>query len=289
MIWLIGNKGMLGTDVETGLKQNNIEYFASDVEVDIGNYNELKDFSINKNINWIINCAAYTAVDNAEDNAEAAYKINSEGAKNIALIAKENNAKLIHISTDYVFSGEKEGAYLETDASNPTGVYAKSKNEGEINISKVMNEFFIIRVAWLCGVHGKNFIHTILRLLKEKESLKVVNDQFGTPTFTFDTAKLIMKIINENRDEYGIYHFTNEGKTNWYEFAELIKVKALSYGVISKNTPIFPIRTEEFPTKAKRPKNSYLSKEKVKNTFKFEIPDYQVSLDTFFKFLLKNS
>ena len=222
MIWLIGNKGMLGSDLEIKVRDAGIEYFASDIEIDITNIESMRKYLKDKKIKWIINCSAYTAVDKAEDEPEKAFKINSEGVLNIARLAKENNAVLIHISTDYVFDGNKEGAYTEEDKTNPVGVYGKSKLEGERNIVKALPEYFIIRTAWLYGRNGNNFVHTMLRLFSDRNELKVVQDQFGSPTNAKDLADVIVNIVKNNSDKHGIYNFTNNGRTNWYEFASTI-------------------------------------------------------------------
>jgi dTDP-4-dehydrorhamnose reductase len=272
MIWLIGNKGMLGTDVELLLKDKN--YIASDNEIDITNINVLKNFIKDKNIDWIINCASYTAVDNAEDEIEQAFTINSMGVFNLSEIAYRNRIKLIHISTDYVFDGTVETKYHENSVPNPINIYGESKLDGEINIKRILTEFYIIRTAWLYGEYGNNFVKTILKLLKEKDSINVVSDQFGSPTYTKDLANVILKFI-DIKPEYGIYHYTNEGKISWYEFAkEICKLANLT-------TQINPIPSNEYPQKAKRPKNSYMSKDKIKQYV--EIKDWRESLEKFIK------
>ena len=281
MIWLIGNKGMLGSDVESLLKQNEFEHLSSDLEVDITNYEQLKDFVNDKKIDWIINCAAYTAVDRAEDEPDKAFLINAKGVLNIARIAKEKGAILIHISTDYVFDGNKEGTYTDKDKPNPTGVYGKSKLQGEIYIQDVLTRYYIIRTAWLYGLHGNNFVYTMLRLFKEKESVKVVSDQWGSPTYAKDLAKAIVKILKSKHNSYGIYHFTNEGKTNWYEFAKAIYIRSKGMGIINRDIKIVPISSTEYPTKAKRPKNSYLSKDKIKRIFNIHINHWEDALNDF--------
>lgn len=283
MIWLIGNKGMLGSDVDFFLKETHKDYTASDIEVDITDLEQLKRFISDKKIDWIINCSAYTAVDKAEDEPEKAFKINTEGALNIAKIAREKEAKLIHISTDYVFDGEKNGSYTEDDDPNPMGAYGKSKLEGEKNIQNLIEKYFIFRTAWLYGKNGNNFVYTMLRLFKEKEAVKVVSNQWGTPTHTKDLAGTIIKIIQDKSDKYGIYHFTNEGRTNWYEFAKEIYERAKKHKLIKKNINIIPITTEEYPTKAVRPKNTYMSKEKIKSSFGLNIRDWGNSLEDFLK------
>ncbi len=283
MIWLIGNKGMLGSDFEKGIKDSGLQYVASDREVDITDLGVLRDFTKDKSVEWIINCSAYTAVDKAEDEKEIAFKINADGVLNITKIAKELNAKLIHISTDYVFDGESESALFEDDATGPIGVYGDSKLAGEQNIVNNYDKFFIVRTAWLYGKNGNNFPYTMIRLFKEREVVKVVSDQFGTPTYTKDLAELILTIVKKDSASYGIYHFTNEGRTNWHLFAKKIYELSCEAGIVDgdKKLEIVPIKTEEYPTKAKRPKNSYLSKEKVKKTFGITISQWEDSLKKF--------
>ena len=224
MIWLVGNKGMLGREVESLPQNKELPYIASDQEIDITNLDELRIFSADKPISWIINCAAYTAVDKAEDEPvpDLAFKINAAGPHNIAEIANNKGAKLIHLSTDYVFDGTKTGAYVETDPPHPLGVYAQSKYQGEVNFAETLSEYFIIRTAWLYGKQGNNFVTTMLRLFKERDEVSVVGDQWGSPTYAPDLAAVILKIISLNSDAYGIYNFTNEGKITWYDFAQEI-------------------------------------------------------------------
>jgi len=281
MNWLIGNRGMLGSDVEKTLKENNMDFIATDLEVDITDFDKLQNFTKNKNINWIINCSAYTLVDKAEDQPELAFKINAEGVLNIARIAKDLNSKLIHISTDYVYDGKKENPYVEEDKTNPLGVYGKSKLEGEKNIINVFINYFIIRTAWLYGQNGNNFVYTMLRLFKNNNVVKVVSDQWGSPTYTKDLAQIILNIIKNKSINYGVYHFTNNGKTNWWEFAKEIYLKAKSLKLIDRAIDILPIKTEEYPTKAIRPKNSYLSKEKIKKVLDVDIRNWKNALDDF--------
>lgn len=281
MIWLIGNRGMLGYDVEMLLSTRKFHYIGTDIEIDITNFNKLKEFVSKKEIEWIINCAAYTAVDKAESEKQKAFLINGESVKNIALIAKEKNAVLIHISTDYIFDGKNSIPYNEEDKPNPLSVYGKSKLKGEEYVKEILEKYFIIRTSWLYGKNGKNFVYTMLKLFKERKEIKVVNDQFGAPTYTKDLANVIIKIIEENFCKYGIYHFTNEGSTTWYEFAKTIYRIAKEKGIITKNVKILPIRTEEYPTLALRPKFSVLSKEKIKKNLSITIRDWSEALKDF--------
>jgi dTDP-4-dehydrorhamnose reductase len=247
MIWLIGNKGMLGNDVEKLLKERGLTYWVSDKEVDISDYKALEKFGKDKTIKWVINCAGYTKVDKAEEEIDEAFRINKDGARNIALFSAKRQIRLIHISTDYVFDGRKEGnaiLYREGDKTNPINIYGKSKLAGEEEIKNILEEYFVIRTAWLYGLKGNNFIYTMLRLFKERDLVKVVEDQWGSPTYTVDLAKVISKTIEDDSVSYGIYHFTNEGMTSWYEFARTIfeKVKKLKLIEGNKRVVIQPIK-----------------------------------------------
>lgn len=272
---------MLGTDVEQKLKASAFDYSASDMDVDITDIGALRNFSKDKKIEWIINCSAYTAVDKAEDEAGKAFKINADGAGNVALVAKERKAKLIHFSTDYVFDGTKSEAYIENDMTGPIGVYGRSKLKGEENILQTLSEHFIFRISWLYGHHGANFVHTMLRLFGERDEVRVVNDQWGSPTFAEDVADLIIKIIRENSTAYGIYHFTNGGRTTWYEFTREIHRLAKEIGLKKNDIKITPVSTAEYPTKAKRPANSCMSKTKIEKTLGVKIRPWQESLVEF--------
>lgn len=280
-VWLIGNRGMLGTEMETLIKEKNLSYFATDREVDITDKESLMAFvqeRPEKKIDWIINCSGYTAVDKAEDEPDLAYRINAEGVLNIAQTANSLGASLIHISTDYVFNGEKESGYSEEDEPAPLGVYAKSKLQGEEHIMSSLKRYFILRTAWMYGRHGENFVYSMLKLFEQRNTVKVVSDQWGSPTYAGDLAQIILKIIQAGNAKYGIYHYTNEGKTNWYEFAREIYDLAKSKGLIEKEVQIIPITTEDYPTRAKRPKNSYLSKAKIKKTWGISIRSWQEAL-----------
>ena len=285
MIWLIGNKGMLGNDIEKLLKKRGIVYCASDREVDIIDYKALDKYVKDKEIRWIINCAGYTRVDKAEKEIEESFKLNRDGVRNLALFANKRKIKLIHISADYVFDGLKERTtgYSEDDKANPINIYGKSKLAGEEEIKKILVENFIIRTAWLYGKEGNNFVYTMLRLFKERDLIKVVDDQWGSPTYTVDLAEVILKIIEDDSLSYGIYHFTNEGVTNWYAFTQLIYDKAKRLGILDNNSQveIKPIKTDEYPTLAKRPGYSVLSKDKIKKEFNLKIRSWEEALEDF--------
>ena len=286
MIWLIGNKGMLGNDVEKLLKERGLTYWASDKEVDISDYKALEKFGKDKKIKWIVNCAGYTKVDKAEEEIDDAFRINKEGIRNIALFSAKRQIRLIHISTDYVFDGRQEGnavAYSEDDKTNPITIYGKSKLAGEEELKKILVEYFILRTAWLYGLQGSNFVYAMLRLFKERDVVKIVEDQRGSPTYTVDLAGAILKIIEDDSVNYGIYHFTNEGIANWHEFARVIYKKTKKLGLIedNKKVEIQPIKTKDYPTVARRPKYSVLSKEKIKKEFNIKIRDWDEALEDF--------
>ena len=283
MIWLIGNKGMLGSDIEKLLKKREMEYCASDREVDIIDYKALDKYVKDKEISWIINCAGYTRVDKAEEEIEESFKLNRDSVRNLALFSKKGKIKLIHISTDYVFDGRKKGTagYGEDDKTNPINIYGKSKLAGEEEIEEVSEEYFIIRTAWLYGKEGNNFVYTMLRLFKESDLVKVVEDQWGSPTYTVDLAEAILKIVENDFKKYGIYHFTNEGVTSWHEFAQVIYNKAKRLGLIegNKKVVIRPIKTEDYPTAARRPRCSVLSTEKIEKEFNLKIRAWDEALE----------
>ena len=290
MIWLIGNKGMLGTELTLLLESRGLAYIGTDCELDICSKEALFSFVENqkKPITWLINCAAYTAVDKAEDDRENCRLLNTEAAGNVACIANKINAGLIHISTDYVFNGKGNRPYTEEDATDPVGVYGLTKRDGETKVLKENPESYIFRTAWLYGKHGNNFVHTMLRLMKERESISVVNDQRGSPTWTYDLAEAIITIISlvnkGNIIPYGIYHFTNEAELTWFDFAREIYSQGRVLGILTKDCEVKPCSSDEFPAKVTRPAYSVMDKTKIKNALGINIPVWNDSLR---KFLLE--
>ena len=282
MIWIIGNNGMLGKELSLLFDSCNLSYIGTDKEIDITNVTALQKFAMGKDITWIVNCAAYTAVDKAEEERDLCYKINVTGSENIAKTAKEINSKLIYISTDYVFDGSKNSAYNEEDKVNPLSVYGKTKLEGEIKIMENNEKSVILRTAWLYGQHGKNFVFTMLNLMKTKEEIGVVSDQWGAPTWTKDLAEAIFTIIKKDISVYGIYNASGEGKTNWHEFAKEIQEIAYQKKILNNKIKINSLTTNEYPTKATRPMYSLLNKAKLKNTFGFVFQEWRESLNNFF-------
>ncbi|MDR2600874.1 MAG: dTDP-4-dehydrorhamnose reductase [Spirochaetaceae bacterium] len=285
MIWITGSSGMLGRETALAFDKYNLPYIASGSSIDITDYKSVTAFTAGKSISYILNCAAYTAVDKAEDEIEKCEAVNSIGPENIAKAASKINAKLIHISTDYVFNGEKKTPYKETDAASATGVYGRTKFEGESNVLRVLPQSWIIRTSWLYGAFGGNFVFTMLRLFNERDEIKVVNDQFGCPTWTGDLAEvisvLIMRDKNKKSAPFGVYHFSNEGFCTWFEYAKKIYEYAVELNLTSKGCVIHPCTTLEYVTKAKRPKYSVLDKSKIKPALGVDIPDWQFSLKKF--------
>ena len=234
MIWLIGCKGMLGTEIARQFKENNIEYAGTDIDVDITNPEALDKFASSlNNLQYIINCSAYTAVDKAESDIELATKLNVNGPENIAAVAKKYGAKMIHISTDYVFDGTGNTPRTEDMPIAPIGVYGVTKADGEKAVAATTKEYYILRTAWLYGWAGKNFVYTMIRAMNTHDAVKVVNDQKGTPTFAGDLAGVIIKIIQKNDVPYGIYHCTDLGEITWWDFTNEIKRQGIEKGWVT--------------------------------------------------------
>jgi dTDP-4-dehydrorhamnose reductase len=282
MIWLIGNKGMLGCEVEECLRAQGLPCIGTDKEVDITDKAALRDFAHDKALEWVINCAAYTAVDKAEDEIQLAFQINAEGTRSVAEVARKLGTRLIHISTDYVFGGGSgRGELCEADPLAPLCIYGKSKALGEQYLEDIWEKHFILRTAWLYGARGPNFVTTMLRLFGERGEVRVVSDQWGSPTYARDLARTIVQIVGMDATRYGTYHVTNEGRTNWYEFAVVIYALARRKGLVTNDVRIVPISTEEYPTRAVRPRNSYMSKEKLARELGITMRPWQDALDDF--------
>jgi dTDP-4-dehydrorhamnose reductase len=275
-VLVTGGNGQLATCMKQVVeKAENLKFiFKNSTDLDITDKKQAASFFSKNSIDYCFNCAAYTAVDNAESNSELAFKLNSEAVKNLAEICKGNQSVLIHISTDFVFDGNIKQPYKESDIPNPKSVYGASKLEGEKEIQLILKEHFIIRTSWLYSEFGNNFMKTMLKLSKERKSLGVVNDQIGAPTYAVDLANVVLKIINEDSKEYGIYHYSNEGSITWYDFAkEIFKQNDIKIS-------LKPILTKEYPTLAKRPMYSVLDTTKIKEIFQIQIPKWEESLRT---------
>ncbi len=283
MIWIIGNRGMLGQELGRTLQEAEFSYIGTDREVSILEPNVLKEYALQHNPSWIINCSAYTAVDKAEEDTETAYAVNHQGAANIAVLAAELDIPLIHISTDYVFDGTSSVPLSEDAPTGPEGIYGASKLAGEEEIRKICTKYYIIRTAWLYGQFGSNFVYTMIKLMNKLDSLKVVDDQHGSPTWTKDIAGLIQTIIRSDNSGYGTYHMSGEGECTWFDFAREIYNLGRGSGLITSDCTLVPCSSEEFPTLAKRPAYSLLSKGKVKNTFLYNVPRWHDSISNFMK------
>lgn len=278
-VLVTGVKGQLGYDVMNELASRGIEGVGVDVEeMDVTDAKACETVINEVKPDAVIHCAAYTAVDAAEDNLELCRKVNAEGTRNIAKVCKALDIKMMYPGTDYVFNGEGERPWEPDDHREPLNVYGLTKYEGEIAVEQNVRKYFIVRIAWVFGVNGKNFIKTMLRLGKEKGEVSVVDDQIGSPTYTYDLARLLVDMIQTDR--YGRYHATNEGSCSWYEFARDIFRQAGMDGV-----RVTPVDSSGFPAKAKRPKNSRMSKEKlVENGFE-KMPPWEDALGRYLKTL----
>ena len=289
-VLITGSNGQLGSEIkELASDYENLECVFKDLpELDICDAEVLNTFIIDQHINAVINCAGYTAVDKAEEEALIAQKVNSEGVLNLANALKKVDGKLIHISTDYVFDGNHSQPYKESDPVSPIGVYGQTKRAGELVVLNSSIDAIVIRTSWLYSVYGNNFVKTMLRLGNEKKSIQVVSDQKGTPTFAKDLAKTCLDILSDasstNISKKGsLYHYSNEGVTSWYNFATAI----MEIGNI--DCKVIPIETKDYPTQARRPMYSVLDKSKIKSDFKVTIPHWRDSLANCIKKINHNS
>jgi len=273
-IVVFGASGQLGNCLKKVAEEKGISgiYFPPESEANILDKEALKSVFEQYKPEFAINCAAYTAVDKAEDELDLARKINKTGAENLAEACKAYNAKFIHISTDFVFKGDKAHPLVEDDIAEPISVYGLTKLEGEQDIARLMDEYFIIRTSWLYSEFGNNFVKTMLKLGAERDLLKIIADQVGTPTYGIDLAACVLDIITSGSTDYGIYHYSNEGVTSWYDFAKGI------FDLSATEVKVLPIRTDEYPTRATRPAYSVMDKSKIKTTFGIEIPYWRDSL-----------
>jgi dTDP-4-dehydrorhamnose reductase/dTDP-4-dehydrorhamnose 3,5-epimerase len=275
-VLVTGVKGQLGYDVVKRLKELGIDNLGVDIDdFDITNEKQTEEFISNYNPDVVVHCAAYTAVDNAEDNKEKCYAINVDGTRNIAGACQKNDAKMVYISTDYVFDGLGEEPHGEDKETNPVNYYGYSKEQGEQIIRDLLDKHFIIRTSWVYGKNGNNFVKTMLKLAQSRDELNVINDQIGAPTYTPDLAVLICDMFQTTK--YGTYHGVNEGCISWYDFAIDIFKKA---GIEIK---VNPIPTSEYPTKAKRPYNSRLSKVRLDENGFNRLPNWKDALERYFK------
>jgi len=282
-ILVIGKNGQLGQSINkivSNTQSNNEFVFVGRDQLDLSNENNVASYFESNDFDIIINCAAYTAVDKAESEVELANQVNHLGVKQLAQIANKQKAKLIHISTDYVFDGESDESYLESNITNPINTYGKTKLAGEQAVLVAMqNGAIIIRTSWVYSEYGHNFVDTMLRLGKERDELNVVSDQIGSPTYAGDLARAILHIIQtevflNSSQETQIYHYSNEGICSWFDFAKEI------FAFASIQCTVSPITTEQYPTPAQRPTNTLMDKDKISQTFGVNIPYWEESLKT---------
>ena len=278
-ILVTGSKGQLGNEImDMEFEFPDMSFSMTDInELDITNKDDLYNYFSGSKFDYIINCAAYTAVDKAEEDKDLAYRVNAEAPKYLAEIAQKLGIKLIHISTDYVFNGTDSNPYKEDEPTCPNSIYGKSKLEGELAIKKSNADAIIIRTSWLYSSYGNNFVKTMMRLGEERTNLDVVFDQIGTPTYAHDLALTILKIVRLTKNDEIInkvktYHFSNEGVCSWYDFA--IKIM----NIANIDCKINPIETKDYPTPATRPQYSVLNKSKIKKDFNIVIPFWKDSL-----------
>ena len=282
-VLVTGSNGQLASCIKDLAKQyDGLNFIYTDYkELDICDLNQVNTFfKSNKKIDYCINCAAYTAVDKAESDVEKAFEINANGAKNLAIACREFDAILIQISTDFVFDGEKKEPYTETDVAKPISVYGASKLQGEIEIKQILETYFILRTSWLYSEHGANFMKTMLRLAETRDEISVVSDQIGTPTYAGDLADVILKIISSKNTNFGLYHYSNEGVASWYDFAKTI------FEASNLKIKLNTIKTEAYPTPAKRPFYSVMDKEKIKTSLGVETPHWRDGLVRAIKHLI---
>lgn len=280
-ILVTGVKGQLGYDVVNELTKRGIEAIGVDIEeMDITDPVSVDKVIKDAAPDAVIHCAAYTAVDAAEENEELCRKVNAEGPQNIANVCKELDIKMVQISTDYVFGGEGTHFWRPEDACEPQSVYGRTKYDGELAVRNTLEKYFIVRIAWVFGINGKNFVKTMLNLAKTHDTIRVVNDQFGSPTYTYDLARLLVDMVLT--DKYGIYHATNEGTCSWYEFAcSIFKEAGVDVNVI-------PVTTAEYGAKAKRPANSRMDNNKLTENGFEKLPAWQDALARYVALLKEN-
>ncbi len=278
-ILVTGSQGQLGSEIQRKAESNSHHYLFTDKEeLDICRESEVRSFFENNSIDYIINCAAYTAVDKAEKEIDKALLVNATAPRILSEISHAYKAAILHISTDFVFDGRSCKPYVESDKTAPVNVYGQTKLEGETRLIKENPRHIIIRTSWLYSAYGRNFVRTMLKAGKEKKEINVISDQVGTPTYAEDLASVILTIVEKTIDQqsdaniWGIYHYSNEGVASWYDFAyEILDISGIKQ-------PVRPVNGSTYPTPARRPHFSVLDKSKIKSTFMLEIPHWKESL-----------
>lgn len=281
---VLGASGQLGQCLKAVAEKRNITNleFPDETAGNILDVEKLKTLFADLQPTHVINCAAYTAVDKAEDDVDLCRLINKQGALNVALVCKEFGATLIHVSTDFIFEGSVVELLKEDDVAEPISIYGLTKLEGEIDIINQLPEHYILRTSWLYSEYANNFVKTMLKLGAERDELSIIADQIGSPTYAIDLAAAILDIIVSEQKDYGVYHFSNEGSISWFDFAKAI------FEISNTEVKVNPIPTSAYPTRARRPKFSVMDKTKIKNTFGIEIPYWRDSLVNCIKQLSKN-
>lgn len=273
-IVVLGASGQLGSCLKKISAERNLTdiSFPSEEQANILDKDLLDKLFSTEKPQYVINCAAYTAVDKAEDDVDTCRKVNRDGAAYIAAVCKKYQAALIHISTDFVFKGDVPKLLSETDPAEPENIYGLTKLEGEAAITEILPEHYTIRTSWLYSEFGNNFVKTMLRLGRERDQLGVIVDQVGSPTYAIDLANVILDIVDSGNKAYGIYHYSNEGVTSWYDFAKAV------FDISNTEVTLNPVKTSEYVTKAVRPAYSVMDKTKIKSTFSIQIPNWRDSL-----------
>lgn len=279
-VFVTGVRGQLGHDVVKELEKRGIEAVGVDIqEMDITDEASVSRVIRGESPDAVIHCAAYTAVDAAEENEDLCRRVNADGPRYIAKVCRDLDIKMIYISTDYVFSGQGDKPWEPEDEKAPQSVYGRTKYEGELAVQELLEKYFIVRIAWVFGVNGRNFVKTMLKLSENHDVITVVNDQFGSPTYTYDLARLLVDMVLT--DKYGVYHATNEGICSWYDFARAIFEEA---GI---SMTVKPVSTAEYGAKASRPANSRMSKDKLEENGFERLPDWRDALKRYLNILLE--
>jgi dTDP-4-dehydrorhamnose reductase len=276
-IFIVGKNGQVGRELVEQAEQKGVDAISfGSAELDITDRVAVLSAVKDSQPTVVVNAAAYTAVDKAEAEIDLAYAVNRDGVENLALACKAQNIPLIHLSTDYVFDGTKDSPYLESDMPNPIGVYGASKYAGEQVLQAVWSKHIILRVSWVFGIYGNNFVNTMLRLAKQRDALSVVDDQFGAPTSANAIAREILKYVSNEDSFYGLFHLESSPGVTWYEFSQCIFARAVHFNLVDYSPALSPISSSEFPTPVKRPQNSKLS---ARVESKFPVQYWRADLD----------
>lgn len=287
-VLVTGASGQLGQDVVSVFQAQGHDVLGYDREqLDITDLEQAVKIVGQYQPDVVIHCAAYTAVDAAESDVDGAYQVNAAGTRNMALAAEKAGAKLVYISTDYVFDGTAEQPYHEYDNTNPQSIYGKSKRAGEVLTQTLSSRYFIVRTSWVYGLHGNNFVKTMLKLGQEKPHLQVVNDQKGSPTYTVDLARFLVELLQT--EKYGVYHASNSGSCTWYEFTQAIFQDAVELLDAKIKATLEPCSTEQFPRPAARPRNSVMEHIAIRTNELHDLRDWREALRDFLKEYLANS